>query len=1124
MNAMKRLYTHILMLMAAALVWIGCVRETFRDPEANLSDGKPVECTISFGVPRGPQMTVSAKGELGIVRESNIFNLYLMIFDSAGKKIYGHYFNGDNLRQNAAAAAGLSNWWQITNMASPSDSPSHGTLHIKTSSKTGCTVVAIANLNPNDLDISSGLLSTIQTYSRLSEMIATQVRSEVAANSGYFMMTGQVTGVNIEGDPSDGDDISHADLVLKRLYSKITFNVRIKEGSNINSFVPDKWQVVNVPTCCYLMERDKNSSSHDAADADEEFFSTDSLGFETETLTSYKLADDKTYISAHSFTFYMMENRNAPHPATGESELPSPFLYKYRELQEKNNQTVHYSIGGDPVYCTATNGDYVYADKYSTYVVISGKLVMDCSVSFETSGGGTVTNDDATLDATVRYVIHLGNFSADAADFNTERNHNYIYNILINGANSIQVEVDANDGSEPGSYAETEPGATGRVVVAQEQFYDSDCHYSTQVISFHAAFMDPENISWYVETPFNPNGIGPEDVNGDFSQIDYKWVEFRLNNKDGSGKYTDKRVKYRPHDPPPGAGWEWPADAPMKAKTMYVDQLVDYLKDQKIKFDAGEENDFDTDAADGGPKITVTAFIDEFYYTKHPISNEYDPSLWKLVVNHPMRRLHILASSARSADGESTKIGSSFTIQQHSIQSIYAVHEAADLHSAWGMEFTDDNLETGQAQYWKNKNMEDCGNSSPTNGRLNTMKLWGILNPDGSTNSQVHYWSDYMDVTTNNETPQLWSTTHQDPDFPDKDYNYLRWSCLTRNRDNNGNDRIDPDEIRWYMASDIQLIGVFLGSYGIEGAARLYQRSAAEQASGTDNVWRQHIVASNRYIDPSHPADNNNSNLYARVLWAEEGITGSSLKYTSTGQTKTFSTRCVRNLGYYMDGGVRRDITDSDPNTVEPQHYIDGVRKHKDSETQVTSPYTGPYDENTFYTFDCSRINLASIREPVDHELVGHDEFSKMACLSLEFETLPYSETKQVNNKTSYSFNGNTYNLKTFKGINDYLDACFGGLDTEYMVCPKGYRLPNIRELAVMWNTIPTLDYASGDTDYLGTGTGDLTPARTHWSKGPEGNNKVSNAWGWGMFNTKILMAAPTTSHFVTRPRCVKDL
>lgn len=1086
---MKRRLLDILLLTAAALLSWGCMEEKFESP-SELGEGE-VDCVLTFGSPAGTHVEVSTKASLGLAQESNVFNIYLLIFEgnsATSKKVYGHYFDGSNLNADSE-----NNYWKVTNMTSKTDPATNGTIHFRTAKIAGCTIVAIANMNPDDLDVSQGRLSTIQTYKELQGIVATQVRSEVAANSGYFLMTAQTDGVNIQGNISDANDVSKKSLLLKRIYAKVTVNVRIAQGANIRSFAPDKWQVFNIPTCSYLLER----TGDDAADTEAEFFNTDALGFETETVSKVAgdvYADGKnTPVSIHSFSFYMMENRKAP--SSGIT------TYADRERREK---PASYSGG------FFQNGDYQYTDPLSAYFTITGKLQM------AVSAGG---NDNATLDANVKYEVHLGNFSSDVTDFDTERNHSYVYNIYINGAEDIKAEVEAFDSSTP--LAENEPGATGRVVVALEEVFNSDCHYSTQVISFHVNYMDPDNISWYVETPFNPDGIGPEEV-ADLSMIDYKWVEFHVNDKAQDGRYySNKRVVYLPHD------YNFvdidgnALDRLDKGRTMYVDELVDYLKAQKRQYEADQlalasdpsyvpKSDFDNDnSGTGGPKISVTAFVSEYYYTVNPLTGEYDPALWKDIVNHPMRRMHILASSAKSADGESDLIGASFTIQQRAIQSIYAVHETAGLESAWGMEFTDDDHETGGGKYWVNKNMEDCGNTSATNGRINSMKIWGILDKNGNDALVGERWDTFLNLTGENETAQL-----------KPGYNYLRYSCMSRNRDNDGDGIIDRDEIRWYMASDIQLMGVFLGSYGIEGDARLYQRSANDQNNGSDEVWRQHIISSNRYSYTQNPPNDwNNSNKYPRVVWAEEGVNGSNLDYSGAGKTTKFSTRCVRNLGYYVEGGQRKDITLAEDPNVEPVPYTTVIRKHLNTDGTVTSPYTGDYDDYTFYVFDCSRINLASIREPVEgHELVGHDENSKMACLSTAFETAPAVNLITVNSRT---FNGKSYNLKVINTLNDYLDASFPNLDAGFRVCPEGYRLPNVREMSLIWTELSSMD--TGDSVYLGDmNDSNVSHCRTRWSKGSGGTSpKVNNQWGWSMSGKHLLMAGTQSC---SKPRCVKDV
>ena len=58
-------------------------------------------------------------------------------------------------------------------------------------------------------------------------------------------------------------------------------------------------------------------------------------------------------------------------------------------------------------------------------------------------------------------------------------------------------------------------------------------------------------------------------------------------------------------------------------------------------------------------------------------------------------------------------------------------------------------------------------------------------------------WSKYMNYEVDNDTPQLQSN-----------YQYMRYACLTRNRDNDGDGKIDRNEVRWYLASINKLLGL----------------------------------------------------------------------------------------------------------------------------------------------------------------------------------------------------------------------------------------------------------------------------------------------------------------------------
>lgn len=52
---------------------------------------------------------------------------------------------------------------------------------------------------------------------------------------------------------------------------------------------------------------------------------------------------------------------------------------------------------------------------------------------------------------------------------------------------------------------------------------------------------------------------------------------------------------------------------------------------------------------------------------------------------------------------------------------------------------------------------------------------------------------------------------------------------MQRNRDLNGNGKIDPDEVRWYMAAIDQLSDLWIGENSFDAEARLFKGSTWEE-------------------------------------------------------------------------------------------------------------------------------------------------------------------------------------------------------------------------------------------------------------------------------------------------------
>ena len=195
--------------------------------------------------------------------------------------------------------------------------------------------------------------------------------------------------------------------------------------------------MINASADTYLMSRDvRQKYGVTTEDSGLEYFSSPTKNVEVEEVYAgagnTTTDDDKTQ---YGFSFYLLENALAP--------KKTPRTYADRERQIK--------------LFDGKNGEWEYANDNSTYVVLTAHIEMDTFYALPDE----TYKEGSTLNATVQYIIHLGDFTnSGVGNFNTERNTSYTYTVNINGVNDIRVEVEsANDDQE--GITENSPGATG---------------------------------------------------------------------------------------------------------------------------------------------------------------------------------------------------------------------------------------------------------------------------------------------------------------------------------------------------------------------------------------------------------------------------------------------------------------------------------------------------------------------------------------------------------------------------------------------------------------------------------------------------------------------------------------
>ncbi len=1099
-------------LLLGMVVLGGCTNDFGPDGVGAKTDG----ILLDFGYSEGGVVDVQTRAyNLGYVDEHRVLNMYVYIFDHSGDKVYSRYFDSSNKKstENEVRSASTDCWY--VNNSTTSGTTTKGVVNIHTTVDPVDTyqIYIVTNLDADMVDISSDRLSQIQTEGDLLKVKA-RIRDaqQTLSRNAALQMSGVLRDVYIKesgGSVKVTTDAAGNNVATIKLYHMdAKVRVTLVQGNAVKELTNAEIKLVNVPKNAYVFRyEDRNltdaggnavvvnetTSGYDAGASVEDFFDYGFVSFDEEFVEEVNVGGG---VMANRSRFdaylYMLESRRTPTATIAAGA--NAFFERDRQTKVQGGLTDGYNVVN-----TDGTRDFIHPDDLSTYMVIRATIAME------------LDDDDVgkELGGDVEYIVHLGDFATDVNNFNTNRNTYYHYTITVNGAHNIRVEVDQRDestvdGKQPG---EAQPSAMGSVVVAKEEIAVCDCHYVTKTITFHASNVEPQ-LTWCVSTPF---GEGQPVIDEDYNEIlippglDYEWVHFRLNQKDGAGNYFEqKRQIYTTQ--------RFDASAnPNDLNSAYyglmnVSQLVKFIKDQKKLYLEGLDptdptnlvsslSAFDKDPA--GPKICVTVFVDEFYYDYDPTGMYSEETLpddfWKTFVNAPRDRyMYILSDSNLSRDQESSATGSVITIQQHPIQTIYdTTLPASLLATAWGIEREDEypdmwrynepSTNTGPPNTGTTRNSY---NNDDDNGRLNSIKEWDLYVKDNEIASGVK-WSDYLDFEVENDVPELVESKR-----------FLRYSCMTRNRDNDGDGIIDQDEIRWYMASIRQLIGFVVGQGLLKFDSRLYNRNFTEQESTNNGIWRQHIISSTQYQNKGY---SNNPT----VVWGEEATSTGDLKgsyaYSGgggyTGQVEKWTVRCLRNLG--TDNETKATGYDL---TQEPASYVSYDTSDAFAEDDATRSIT------CVYLDDRALRAQSSVELPFTDEKREVNRLSKKFYIANSLGSLPTGS-----DYSNFSTGNATLDDASFMKLNYYITAMGGSYveedgDVKLSVCPKGYRLPNQIELLMM------MYYHKGVMQYS-------TPCRTYWSFGMNGSNKVSTATGWSYDNNFRMW----TKEDVNVPRCVRD-
>ncbi len=968
--------------------------------------GEETLVNLEFGHKSFDEVEIRSKATLDIRQESRVLNMYVYLFDASGQRIYSHFFNRDNKETSVAAVTSSdSNCWYST---TADDGKTTGTIRIKAPQVTNATLYLVANLDEDMLNVSSERLNTVQTVSELGSLTV-DLTQHTTSRNGYFPMVSELSGVTVtQTEIQTGGRKAY----LERLDSKVTVNVKLGSSSELKAFIPDVCIIRNLPSGSRVV----NTASADYEDAGY---------FDSQVTFDEQKTNSEGNIVEATCSFYMLENRESAN------------LKNSADTYHDRDKRIKYSDGSYNV----TNGLWLNAPENGTYLELHGELQMEINTS--------VTGMQELIGEVV-YYIHLGNFNGDFDNYDVNRNTHYTYNVTINGVDNIRVEVESD--------IENQSGATGHVYSATESHFTFDAHYGQRVFSFNAEEVDADLITFYVKTPFGREGT-PELPGGGYnlSDLDYNWVKFLINEVDpGTGAYSLNNRTY------PGDNNQMLIAQGKEERLMNVVELINFIKSEKAKYLAYKESGYTGENPskflrndDGNYLLYITAFVNEYFYESHPIENR--TISWKEFVNKPNRLMHILCDTKTSKDGASSVTGSIFTFRQRSIQTPYNI-EDPNLTTAFGCEVVDETRDENLTFYENDNNYRgvNFGNNSVENGLYNTACLWNLF--DGGilkSGDQREKWSTYLNFDVPNEPNDKLNT------FLKEDMACMRYSVMSRNRDNNGNGYIDPEEVRWYIASLQQLYALYMGDLGINSEAQLYPASLASLPNTQVNgkwQWRNHIVCSNQtttnsgqYVDRYWPD----------MLWAEEGVSISGYGQEWE-KPSPKSVRCIRNLG--IDTPTESTIANRSMNIPAPMVVVS--------------------NSGNVYRFDLSNMNASSVRFYATHELIPSDEYGESSRTYYGFET--------YDDFTSYT---------------DGYAALRNQLEIGDSPCPEGYRVPNVREAAIMSLYCPSTWW-----------NGNVILSNSYYSHGVYGTNYDNGRVTW-YFQNKYVTVDATADNL----RCVRD-
>lgn len=337
-----------------------------------------------------------------------------------------------------------------------------------------CTVWVLANVGKYDGAEGSYDFESVTTLDDFNQLYAYRLLQEGGSSARKCLpMTGSASSVDLTQATSIGRPLS---IKMERAVAKVSFNISVKEGLE---FYFDNWSVEGLSRYTYVAD---HGEKHDYADDKSDITNPNPYYPSNETESDLVTVGVGVWLTdanpnAAAGGFYTYENRRGGRlGAPNIGNLQGDAGDYAQEIKDKTDAT-----GTDPRFKT------LYAPANAAFLVLTGLI-----------------RDKATQNvASFTYKIALG--ANNTNDYNLLRDHNYVYNIGINGTTYNDITVDAFDSRVHEAYA---------LQISALESERMDAHFDKRYLDITASAGE-------LELRFYPTMKDAEDGTNPLTEVDW---------------------------------------------------------------------------------------------------------------------------------------------------------------------------------------------------------------------------------------------------------------------------------------------------------------------------------------------------------------------------------------------------------------------------------------------------------------------------------------------------------------------------------------------------------------------------------------------------------------------------